>query len=94
MEPCPASCVLPGQEITVEVTCIAPYKEGIFFAKFGLETSRSVRFGGTVWCTIQVPKLEEHKQVEEALLLVNRDKSFNGDDPNNGGIFRSKSPRA
>ena len=43
---------------------------------------------------IQVPKLEEHKQVEEALLLVNRDKSFNGDDPNNGGIFKPKSPSA
>lgn len=86
--------MLPGQEVTVEVTCNAPYKEGIFCAKFGLESDNNVRFGETVQCTIQVPKLEEHKQVEEALLLVNRDKSLNGDDSINGGIFRPKSPSA
>ena len=71
----PASTsITPLDECNYIVTCVAPQKEGICCAEFGLETEDGERFGDTIQCFFSVPKLEEDKQAEDSLLLANRDK--------------------
>ena len=67
--------IVPQQECTFTVTCVAPQKEGICCAEFGLQTEDGEKFGCVIQCYISVPKLEEDKQAEESLLLANREKT-------------------
>ena len=68
----------PQEECTYIVTCVAPQKEGICTAEFGLETEEGERFGDTIQCFFSVPKLEEDKQAEDSLLLANRGRAAAG----------------
>ena len=72
------SQIHPQEECTFIVTCVAPQKEGICTAEFGLETEDGERFGDTIQCFFSVPKLEEDKQAEDSLLLANRGRAAAG----------------
>ena len=83
--------ICPQELCTFIIKCVAPQREGICSAEFGLETAEGERFGDTVQCYISVPKLEEDKQAEESLLLVNREKKVS--EARRRSNSRSKSPR-
>lgn len=72
-------CVQPGQEVIFRVKVQAPKVEGICNAQFGLTSILRGNFGEPVHIFFQVPKLDEDREIEESLLLANRDKSLNND---------------